>query len=293
MPDIIRKNPRRLILKRAALCLLALIFMSGAVTESADGYVLDGRHILEFMLEHLDLPGQMRIKQTLTVFDERFESGRMAINQTVCYKIPGKFRSEIKTGDRHRIYLAAGDETLTIVDGKIASQTSEALCHYKDLFCYRPRESLADRLRCLGMNVSISSYARWEEKVAYVIGARYPNKSMPQLWVEKSSFLPMRWIYQPGDPAAGRERIEFRYEDWQQTGDSWYPRVIEIFKAEGLIRRIDVNTIEINPVFLDDFFNIDHLKAVYSAPVPESEQPESENDIDRQIKQFREIFEPE
>ena len=293
MPAIIRQNPRGLILKRAIRVLSDLVFISGAMTGASDAYVLDGRHVLELMLDHLNLPEQMRVEQTLTVFDGRFESGQLAIEQTVCYKTPGNFRSEIKTEDRHRIYLAAGDETLTIVDGKIVSRASEALCHYKDLFCYRHRQSLADHLRYLGMHVSVSSYGRWKEKVVYVIGARYPNASMPQLWVEKGSFLPMRWIYQPEAPDAGRDKIEFRYKDWQQTGDSWYPRVIEIYKGEGVMRRIDVTGIRINPEFLSDFFNIDHLKAVYAAPAPESEQPAAGDDIDRQIENFRKIFEPE
>ncbi len=271
---------------------MALMIMSGASAGSVFGYVLDGRHILEFMLEHVNPPSRMRIEQTLTVFDERFDAGRMEIKQTICYETPGSFRSEIKTENRHRLYLVAGDETLTIVDGKIVSQTSEDLSHYKDLFCFRRRKALADHLRYLGVNVSMSSYGRWKEKIAYVIGAHYPDESSPQLWIEKSSFMPMRWIYQPDNAAAGLDKIEFHYENWQQSGNSWYPRVIEVFKGEGLIRRIDVNAINLYPVFSDDFFNIDHLKAVYAAPVPEGEQPGSENDIDQQIEEFRKIFEP-
>jgi len=262
-------------------------------TDSATGYVLDGRHVLELMLDHLNLPDRIQIEQTLTIFDERFDSGRKAIRQTISYKIPGGFRSEAETEDRRRIYLAAGDKTLTVVDGKIISQSSEALVHYKDLFCYRHRKSLADHLRCLGINVSMSSYGRQEETIVYVIGAQYPDSAKPQIWVEKSNFLPTRWFYQPANSAIGQDRIEFRYKNWQQREGRWYPYRIEIFKNDGLIRKIEAHRININPIFSDDFFNIDHLKAVYTAPVIEGRKPGSENDINHQIEKFREIFEPD
>ena len=289
MPDK-RTNPHRWGLGKAALCIFMLILSAGQAT----GYVLDGRHILELMLEKMDLPGQMRVEQVLTLFDERFETGQMQIAETAWYQIPGNFRAEIKTENFHRIYLASGDETLTVLDGRIVSHESKVIQHYRDLFCFRKRQSLADHLAYLGMNVSKSSYGRWEGAVAYVIGAQYPDESTPQLWVDKSSLLPVRWIFQVDHPSVGMDRVEFRYKDWQQNEGTWYPGLIEVIQGKGLSRRIDVQDIEINPPFTDILFNIDHLRALYTETAPENELSEPENnDIDQQIKEFRDIFESE
>jgi len=292
MPDAMRRSKCRLV-KRIAICMILVAAGLSLVGAPAAGYVLDGRHVLDLMLDHMDLPNQMRIAQRLTVFDGAFESGAMGFSQTVCYKMPGNYYAEIKTDELHRIYLAAGDDTLTIVNGQIVSTDIEAIHHYKDLFCYRSRRALSDHLAYLGINVSQSSYGRWEKNIAYVIGAQYPDESKPQLWVDKKSFLPIRWIYQVENTAAGLPQIEFRYKDWRQTEGSWYPQSIELIQDGQLRRRMDVSKVEINPIFKAAIFNIDHLKAVYAAPEPEADAAAPESDIDQQIEKFREIFEPE
>ena len=288
MPDTTGKRQKR-IFGQAVFSFFLLILMAGP----AAGYVLDGRHILALMLEQMNLPTRMRIEQTLTVFDERLETDRMEVNQTAAYKLPENFRSEIKTENLHRIYVTAGGEALTVVDDKIVSQASKPGHHYKDLFCYLDRKALADHLAYLGINVGKSSYGRWKEKIAYVIGAQYPDESKPQLWIDKESFLPIRWLFQVDHPDVGLDRVEFRYKDWQQTAGSWYPGEIEIFHGQGLSRRIKVHALEIDPLFDDALFNIDHLRAVYEEPQPGATQPETQNDIDQQIKEFRDIFESE
>jgi len=292
MLDAMRRSKCRLVKRIAARMILVTAGLSlfGA---PAVGYVLDGRHVLDLMLDHMDLPTQMRIEQQLTLFDGAFESGETAFPQTVCYKIPANYYAEIQTDALHRIYVASGDETLTIVDGKIMSTNMEAIQHFKDIFLYRSRQALSDHLAYLGINVAKSSYGRWNESIAYVIGARYPDESKPQIWVDKKSFLPIRWIYQTGDEGAEAQKIEFRYKDWQQTEGSWYPGAIELIKAGELSRRMNISRVKINPVFKTAIFNIDHLKAVYAAPDSKAGPAASENDIDRQIEKFREIFEPE
>lgn len=292
MLDVMNRLKNRLIGRIAVYLLLAAAGLSFCGAPAA-GYVLDGRHVLDLMLDHMDLPNQMRIEQRLTVFDDAFESGETAFPQTVCYKIPANYYAEIQTDALHRIYVASGDETLMIVDGKIASTNMEAIYHYKDIFLYHSRQALSDHLAYLGVNVSKSSYGRWNENIAYVIGAQYPDESKPQLWVDKKRFLPIRWICQAENKAAGFAKIEFRYKHWEQTEGSWYPGTIELIKDGELRRRIDVSRIEINPVFKAAIFNIDHLKAVYVTPDSEADPAASENDIDRQIEKFREIFEPE
>jgi len=310
-------------LYRVLAAVLAFICITGGIQASAFAYVLDGRHVIERMLEEMDLPARMQVEQTLTLFDDRFEGGRIAVKQTVSYHLPGRFRSEIRVERLHRIYVAAGDARLTIVDGQIVSRQSDATHRYKDLFCYSDRQALVNHLAYLGLNPRLSSFGRTDDEVVYVIGARYPAASPPQLWVSKDRFLPLRWVLPapgPNEPgpdksdkqrvagkASAENRLTFQYEDWRVVGGSRYPGVIKVYQGERLIRKIEVNQIHINPALPENLFDIDHLRAAYAKAAPEpvrteekaggksADVPEqgAEDKIDQQIEEFRSIFESE
>lgn len=312
----------KMVLYRVLAAVLVFICITGGIQGTAFAYVLDGRHVIGLMLEEMDLPGRMQVEQTLTLFDERFEGGRIAVKQTVSYHIPGRFRSEIRVERLHRIYVAAGDASITIVDGQIVSRQSDANNRYKDLFCYNDRQALVNHLAYLGTNPRMSSYGRTNDEVVYVIGARYPDPSPPQLWVSKDRFLPLRWVLSaPGRneknttsgtaKASGENRPAFQFEDWRVVGGSRYPGVIKVYQGERLTRKIEVNQIHINPVLPEKLFDIDYLRAAYAKVLSDPVQPEdepggqaggdpadvpeegAEDKIDQQIEEFRNIFESE
>ena len=315
-------NRGKMGLYRVLAAVLVFICIAGGIKSTAFAYVLDGRHVIELMLETMDLPSRMQVDQTLTLFDDRFEGGRIAVKQTVSYNIPGRFRSEIRAERLHRIYVAAGDVSITIVDGQIVSRQSDANNRYKDLFCYNDRQTLVNHLTYLGMNPRLSSYGRSNDEVVYVIGARYPEISPSQLWVSKDRFLPLRWVLSAPGPnekntisgtakASEENRLAFQYEDWRIAGGSRYPGVIKVYQGERLSRKIEVNQIHINPALPENLFDIDYLRAAYTKSVPEPAQTEdgpggqagdasadvpeqgAEDEIDQQIEEFRRIFESE
>jgi len=283
------KRKKLRLMRLGALVLLLLATAWGSAVPAV-AYVLDGRHVIELMLDQMNLSNQLRVDQTLSLFDDRFEGGAIAVRQRVNYRIPARFRSEIKTDNLHRIYIDAGNKSLTLVDNKVVSQSRDVALQYKELFCYHSRKALVDQLSYLGMNVALSSYGRWQQKVVFVLGARNPNESSPQLWVDKESFLPVRWIFQTGKSPDGPNRIEFHYEDWHQVGGSRYPRVIKQFQDERLTRKIEIHHIETNPEISDNLFNIDYLKAGATKSGSVSGEPVPEDDVDQQIREFREIF---
>ena len=310
-------------LYRVLAAVLTFICMCGGIQSAAFAYVLDGRHVIELMLEEMDLPGRMQVEQTLTLFDDRFAGGRIAVRQTVSYQMPARFRSEIRVERLHRIYAAAGDASITIVDGRIVSRQSDAQNRYKDLFCYRHRQALVNHLAYLGMNPRLSSYGRTDKEPVYVIGARYPDSSPPQLWVSKDRFLPLRWVLSPpgqnkpgpekggeaGAKASAEKRLTFEFEDWRVVGGSRYPGVIKMYEGDRLTRKIEVNQVHINPVLPENLFDIDYLRAAYAKagpePAPTEEEPgrkagdeaadapedAADDAIDQQIEEFRSIFE--
>jgi hypothetical protein len=79
--------------------------------------------------------------------------------------------------------------------------------------------------------------ARWNKAIAWVVGDR---KNGPQFWVEKDTFLPLRW--------ANKTEIEF--QNYKLFKDLPYPRIItlsenkkQLFKEE-LIELKDLSSVE-------------------------------------------------
>jgi len=296
------RNRGKMGLYRVLAAVLAFICITGGIQATALAYVLDGRHVIERMLEEMDLPARMQVEQTLTLFDDRFEGGRIAVKQTLSYHLPGRFRSEIRVERLHRIYVAADDASITIVDGQIVSRQSDAAHRYKDLFCYSDRQALVNHLAYLGLNPRLSSYGRADDEVVYVIGARYPAPSPPQLWVSKDRFLPLRWVLPAPGPnkpganepgakaprnnetdkqrlaaqASAKNRLAFQYEDWRVAGGSRYPGVIKVYQGERLTRKIEVNQIHINPALPENLFDIDYLRAAYAKAAAEPARTEEQ-----------------
>ncbi|MFO7839514.1 MAG: hypothetical protein R6X08_08455 [Desulfosalsimonadaceae bacterium] len=269
--------------------LMILCLCLGAGSQAA-GYVLDGRHVLELMLARMNPADRVQMEQTLTLFDERFEGGHLAVSQRVSCKMPARFRSEIQTEKLSRIYVASEGESLTIVDGKIVSEAGNLAHRYMELFCWPDRDALADHLRFMGMDVALSSYGRCGKEPVYVIGARYPEKSSPQLWVDKDSLLPVRWILTAAENTGQQESFAFHFENWQKSSGSLYPGLIQLFKNGSLVRRIEIHSITANPALPSKLFDIAHLKAVYTESAQAPGQSGTESDLDRQIQQFRNIF---
>lgn len=60
--------------------------------------------------------------------------------------------------------------------------------------------------------------ARWNKAIAWVFGER-GDDSVAQLWVEKDTFLPLRW----------RGETDIQFENYQSQKDYFYPRAIRGF----------------------------------------------------------------
>ena len=316
--------------KFLTICLFILgsFFISGPV----QGYVLQGLHILDLMIEQLgearglyvsqdlifyrlvsqvdiestgtpeeyqaldnteiDLPAEQTIQldQNVTV-EESLE-----LEETLRFIFSNAFRSDAKSFDSERIYVVSGDRSLTIVDGNIVPPVANRFDLYKDILLYRTREGLADRLWELGVDVSVSSLGRFEGEIKFVLGAVYPDESVSQIWIDRETFLPTRWIIRGNPPQAdsGSDVLDVRYLTWWKSGQSHYPSRIEFYQDGSLVRVNQVKSFREADTFPNDLFDIEHLRSVYPlAPeqplVPgESEEP---SEVQKTIDEFKRVFE--
>ncbi|MDL1967338.1 MAG: hypothetical protein LWW97_02010 [Deltaproteobacteria bacterium] len=261
---------------------------------SANAYVIPGPHLLELMIEKLGSGKSLLISQKLSLYDVSPEKNIIELKETLRYNFPEEFRSEIQSENVKRIYVFSLGAVLTVIDNKIISDTETGFDCYKDVFLYRSRMLLQNRFSLLGVDASVSSLGRFQDKIVYVIGAEYPDESVSQIWLDKNTFQPVRWIIIDKDNKSNRDVLEIRYGDWKRTNKTWYPIHIEFYHNDVLTREIYVDKIKVNPSFSEELFDIEHLKSVYlNLGSVEKDKDDSQglSAIQKTIKEFKKLYE--
>lgn len=260
---------------------------------TAHAYVLTGPHIFELMIEKLGLTKRLLVHQKLTIYDETGKKEPVKLDETLRYVFPETFRSDISSDKVHRIYIVSKDRALVLMDQKITEKSETCFDFYKDILLYRSRPLLQQRLSFLGMNIFDSSMGRFEDKIAYIVGAQYPDETVTQIWVDKDSFQPFRFIISPEKERGCASGLEVRYYNWRKVLKIWYPEKIKLFQNHVMIREIIVDNIEVNPDFSEELFDIESFKSRYRpfAKIPPGEKTVKEMDeIKKSIEEFKKIY---
>lgn len=275
-----------------------VIFLSFALVTClyapTNAYVLPGPYILELMTQNLGKAKSLLVSQTLVIHDESPQKIGVELSETLRYVFPEKFRSDTMSENVYRIHVLSKGKAVTVIDGKIADESDNRYDRYKDILLFKPREMLKDKLSLLGVDVTVSSLGRFQSKPAYVLGAQYPDETTPQVWLDKDTFRPFRWIMTNKAGESQENSIEVRYFEWHQVHHTWYPRRIEFFMAGILVREIHVQNIKVNPSFSEELFDIKHLKSLYPQVAPakqEQENKEDLNEVQKTIEDFKKLYE--
>ena len=304
-------------------CLIATLVIGAA---PAWAYVLQGRHVLDLMVEKLGPTKSLYVSEKLTVYrlpsdvvddgisptptagdstdididagppestSELTEPEALEMDGTLRYIFSRAFRSDIRSSSSEQIRVAVGGRTLTIIDGSIVSDAVNRFDSFKDILLHRSRQRLADRLLRLGVDVSISSLGRFEDQIAFVLGANYPDEDVNQLWVDKDTLLPLRLMISGAGIGGSPERIEIRYLIWWKIGETQYPSRIEFYQDNNLVRVRQAKNFEENPTFSEELFDIDYLQTVYPRATVQSvaaESDEEPSEIQKTIENFKRIF---
>ena len=316
------------IIRKKLLIICFLVFSSFLFSGLAQAYVLQGLHILDLMIEQLGQAQGLFVSQDLIFYrlvsqidtqpnetveenqaweetelpaDQKIQLDQrvaveetLELEETLRFIFSKAFRSDAKSFDSERIYVVSGNRSLTIVDGNIVPSVANRFDLYKDLILYRTREGLADRLWDLGVDVSISSLGRFEGEINFVLGAVYPDESVSQIWIDRETFLPTRWIIRGLAGSSGSDLLEIRYLTWWKSGQSRYPSRIEFYQDGNLVRVNQVKSFREADIFPADLFDIAHLRSIYPL-VPEQPlvpgEPEEPSEVQRAIDEFKRVFE--
>ena len=307
------------------------VFLIIMATSSLPAYVLQGRHVLDLVIEKLGPAETLFVTEKLTVYrisdtadrqypaDERkpltpektaatyapavqeyeadekvSEIEALELEGTLRYVFGRAFRSDIRSPDSERIHINSAGRTLTIVDGSIVPGTASRFSLFKDVLLFRSREALAERLLQMGIDVSVSSLGRFEDRIAFILGANYPDEGVNQLWVDKETLRPLRLIINDISGSEPSGKVEIRYLIWWKIGETHYPSRLEFYQDDNLVRVSQAKNFEENAVFSEDLFNISRLETLYPrAPLDPAATAAAEepSEVQQTIDDFKRIFE--
>ena len=260
----------------------------------ANAYVLPGPYILELMTQNLGKAKSLLVSQTLVIHDDTLQKSGVELSETLRYVFPEMFRSDTLSEQVHRIHVLSKGKAVAVIDGKFADESDNRYDRYKNILLFKPGKMLQDKLSLLGVDVKVSSLGRFQGKPAYVLGALYPDETTPQVWLDKDTFRPFRWIMTSKDGKSRENSLEVRYLEWQKIQRTWYPMRIEFFMAGILVREIHVQNVKVNPSFSKKLFDIKHLKSLYpQGPPAENEQENKKdlNEVQKTIEDFKKLYE--
>ncbi len=313
------------------LSIFLVFFMLAGFCRHGHAYVLKGEHIVQLMLDAVHPPHQLLVRQqvffrmpeavetleTIETLEIRgpeaawpgkrenktddglglpFDSvatDPKGIEQVTRFQVPGRFRSEIHSELLNRVHVRAAGTAVTVIDDRLVRAAETWEDRYPDLFLYRSRKEMVTALENSGINFSITSLGRYNGAICFVIGAQYPDETVPQLWVDKETFFPVRWIADVLKSESAAKTCEILFQNWQDYSGFWFPDQIVFYQAGNLIRRIAVQEVVANPSYSDALFDIGRLEQMYGQMLPEAadETDPEPIEIEQRILRFKEIYE--
>ncbi len=256
----------------------------------AYAFVLPAPVALKLMAKHLGEAESLFVNQRVLLFGNENENGKIELAETLSYRFPRSFRSHIHFKNNHRILVVVSGKSLSILNGKVQPISQTRFDRYKDLLLYRSPDIVKKNLNDLGVDTTVSSLGHFENKVVLVIGAKYPDKSVSQLWIEKDTFLPCRWILKQG---INSEVLDIIYEKWEQRQSLWYPMKIKFYQQNELIREIYVEELIAGARFSPDLFDISRLESKYGSKTMEDKTPDKSDEPDevqKTIEDFKRLY---
>lgn len=266
--------------------------LSMTLSIAAHGYVLEGPHVLELMVQTLSGANTLRVEQNVVIEKRGDADQLLTFSERLTYAFPNRFRSDVSYGDTSRIFVRSAGETLTIIDNHRVKTRENRFDRYVNLLLYRSRTALHRMLLSYDVDVETTTLGRFEDRVVYVIGAQYPDESTSQVWVDKDSLLPVRWINVSGDDTG--DRFEFIYRNWQKKDNLWYPAMIEVWDQEKRIRQIIATDLQVDIELSSELFDIARLMQAFpleEATVSPGTTESEVNEVERTIEQFQRKFE--
>ena len=244
-----------------SMAALSLMVITAAAPNRTAAYVLEGPHVLELTAAAMGKIAALQVEQKLQIYPMTPETPPTVFDETALYVMPERFRSDIVSDQIQRTHLVFASSSLTVIDGRVAVG-QDPFDLYQRVLRSRTRPRLMQTLNQLGVETAISSLGRLEEKVVFVLGARYPDESTSQLAVDKATFLPLRLLLVTQESETAGSRLEIFYRDWQKVQSGWFPFQVIFYTGGRLTREIRVTNLRLNPAIPSEIIDLEARRGV-------------------------------
>lgn len=181
-----------------------------------------------------------------TVFDNRFDDGKLEIDEHIYMKGLGSFRSEQDVPSGTSIVIQNGRKAVATADKSSNGHIRRIETVFPLIYFHNSVDTLIDDLNYLGVNTKIVAFDRINETTAFVIGTGETQTPGSKLWIDKKQGFPLRFI---GIGTFEGKRIALRadYLDYTRIkGRYWFPTKIDYYindkhQATSIFRKISIN----------------------------------------------------
>jgi hypothetical protein len=255
-------------------------------------YVPPVPFLLQQMRQALGRADAFLVRQHVSIFTGGQQQTAAEVEETLKFWLPGRFRSDIDTRSMRRMHIVNGEKRLTAVNGRIAGEAENRYDRYKDIFLEQSGGTPESHADFLGVDSAITSPGRLAGRPVYVIGARYPDMTAAQIWLDKETFRPLRWVLPPSAGSREAGVLDVRYVGWRQAASIWYPKEVRFYVDGIVVRQIRVEGIEVVDGFEAALFDTDLLQlALEAAPSLGPRPPDAVEEVRAAIENFRRLYE--
>ncbi len=199
----------------------------------------------------------LTVEATTSTWDAAGKPVVVGESERVWLAPPAMSRRELDL-EKGRVVEVRADGRFFSQQGSQAGKTSNGGFDALAEFATQPADTqrLIAVLKNLGINTEVVAYSRFDGRVAYLVGSKPWETDKPQLWLDKDLMVPLRLVtfQKDGDKTV---RVDTRFLGWgSPVGGSWYPAVVEVWRADVLVRRTVTESLERNGVLSPTLFAI-------------------------------------
>jgi hypothetical protein len=174
--------------------------------------------------------------------------------ERILLSAPSNLRKESEVEGGLRVEIRADDKVTTKSPGqpdKTAKAPVDVLTDWLAAGQPLDKERAADRLvkdlKAMGVNTDVVSFARFDGKVAYLIGGKPWETDKPSVWVDKETLLLVRVVAIGKDKEGKPSTTDVRLLGWgSPEGGNWFPKTIETWVNGKLVKRSITRSVDKN-----------------------------------------------
>jgi hypothetical protein len=246
---------------------LVFIALAALATTEASAYRPPARALLTRAMERQIERGTktLRVELETLLYESDGAPRGPAMVERLMFQAPSSARREILDGGGTRVDVRDGDKLLTKIPGLPDKGTRAPIDLLHDVVTAAPPldgikavERLLKDIKGLNINPEVVSFARFDGRVAYLIGSKPWEEGQAQLWLDKDTLLIVRVVMVvPGTKDDKPKKTDVRYLGWgSAVGGHWFPQSIEVWSDDKLVRRSVTKNVERNIAFDATSFQI-------------------------------------